>query len=71
MEKKDAENEKTKGGLNKSISLAKEIKKDIAELNKSILEKKKISWEEKQKAKEILKKQKQLEQQIKANPTKK
>ena len=65
MEKKDAENEKTKGGLNKSISLAKEIKKDIAELNKSILEKKKISWEEKQKAKEILKKQKQLEQQIK------
>ncbi|MFQ3332631.1 MAG: hypothetical protein ACI84S_000377 [Thalassomonas sp.] len=63
--KKDAENEKTKSGLNKSISLAKEIKKDIAELNKSILEKKKISWEEKQKAKEILKKQKQLEQQIK------
>ena len=63
--KKDAENEKTKSGLNKSILLAKEIKKDIAELNKSILEKKKISWEEKQKAKEILKKQKQLEQQIK------
>ena len=63
--KKDAENEKTKSGLNKSISLAKEIKKDIAQLNKTILEKKKISWEEKQKAKEILKKQKQLEQQIK------
>ena len=63
--KKDAENEKTKSGLNKSITLAKEIKKDINELNKSILEKKKISWEEKQKAKAILKKQKQLEQQIK------
>ena len=63
--KKDAENEKTKSGLNKSISLANEIKKDIAELNKSILEKKKITWEDKQKAKEILKKQKQLEKQIK------
>jgi len=63
--KKDAENEKTKSGLNKSIALANEIKKDIDELNKSILEKKKITWEEKQKAKEILKKQKQLEQQIK------
>ena len=63
--KKDAENEKTKSGLNKSISLANEIKKDIAELNKSILEKKKITWEEKQKAKEILKKQKQLIKQIK------
>ena len=63
--KKDAENEKTKSGLNKSISLANEIKKDIAELNKSILEKKKITWEEKQKAKEILKKQKQLEKLIK------
>ena len=63
--KKDAENEKTKSGLNKSISLANEIKKDIAELNKSILEKKKITWEEKQKAKEILKKQKKLVKQIK------
>ena len=63
--KNEAENEKTKSGLNKSISLAKEIKKDIAELNKSILEKKKITWEEKQKAKEILKKQKQLVKQIK------
>ena len=63
--KKDIENEKTKNGLNKSISLAEEIKKDIEGLNKSILEKKKIGWEEKQKAKEILKKQKNLEGQIK------
>ena len=62
---KDVENEKIKNGLNKSISLANEIKKDITELNKSILEKKKITWEDKQKAKEILKKQKQLEEQIK------
>ena len=65
IKKKDAENEKTKSGLNKSISLAEEIQKDIDELNKTILEKKKIGWEEKQKAKEILKKQKQLEKQIK------
>ena len=65
IKKKDAENEKTKSGLNKSISLAEEIQKEIAELNKTILEKKKIGWEEKQKAKEILKKQKQLEKQIK------
>ncbi len=63
--KKDAENDKTKSGLNKSIALADEIQKDIAELNKSILEKKEISWEQQQKAKEILKKQKQLQQQIK------
>ena len=61
---KNIENEKTKLGLNKSISLAKEIKREIEALNKSVLEKKKIGWEEKQKAKEILKKQKELEKQI-------
>jgi len=65
IKKKDAENEKTKIGLNKSISLAQEIQKEITELNKTILEKKKIGWEEEEKAKEILKKQKQLEKQIK------
>lgn len=63
--KKDVENEKTKSSLNKSLSLANEIKKDIDKLNKSILEKKKVSWEEKKKAEDILKKQKQLEKQIK------
>ena len=62
--KKDIENKKTKSGLNKSISLAKEIQKDIDELNKQILEKKEIGWQEKQKAKDILKKQKELERQI-------
>ena len=65
IEKKDLENEKTKSGLNKSISLAEEIQKEIEKLNKKILEKKEIGWEEKQKAKEILKKQKELEKQIK------
>ena len=52
IEKKDIENEKTKSGLNKSISLAEEIQKEIEKLNKKILEKKEIGWEEKQKAKE-------------------
>ncbi len=66
IDKKDAENDKTKSGINKSISLANALKKDIEELNKSILEKEKIGWEEKEKAKEILKKQKELQQQIKA-----
>ena len=61
---KNIENEKTKVGLNKSITLAKEIQEEIEALNKSIIEKKKIGWEEKQKAKEILKKQKSLEKQI-------
>ncbi len=65
IEKKDLENEKTKSGLNKSISLAEELQKEIEKLNKKILEKKEIGWEEKQKAKEILKKQKELEKQIK------
>jgi hypothetical protein len=64
IKKKDAENEKTKNGLNKSISLAKKIKKELASLNKIILEKKELGWEEKQRAKEILKKQKKLEKQI-------
>lgn len=68
--KKDAGNEKTKRGLNKSLSLAEEIQKDIDELNKIMIEKKKIGWQEKQKAKEILEKQKQLEKQI-ANTQKK
>ena len=63
--KKDAENDKTKKGFNKSISLTDEIQKDIDELNKSILEKKEISWEQRQKVKEILKKQEQLQRQIK------
>lgn len=62
--KKDLTNEKTKQGLNKSISLAEEIQNDITRLNKSILEKKKIGWEEKQKAKEILKKQEKLQKEI-------
>jgi hypothetical protein len=65
IKKKDIENDKTKSGINKSISLAEEIKKDIDELNKAILEKKKIGWEEKEKTKNILKKQKELEKQIK------
>jgi hypothetical protein len=64
IKKKDVENEKTKSGLNKSISLADKIQKEIEMLNKKIIEKKKIGWEEKQKAKEILKKQKELEKQI-------
>ena len=65
IKKKNAGNEKTKSGLNKSISLAEEIQKDIKSLNKKILEKRGLDWEEKQKAKEILKKQKKLEKQIK------
>ena len=65
IKKKDIENDITKSGINKSISLAEEIKKDIDELNKAILEKKKIGWEEKEKTKTILKKQKELEKQIK------
>ena len=65
IKKKDIENDKTKSGIKKSISLAEEIKKDIDELKKAILEKKKIGWEEKEKTKNILKKQKELEKQIK------
>ncbi len=68
---KDIKNKRTKSGLNKSISLAKEIKKDIAELNKSILEKKKITWEDKQKAEEILNKQKAITTTNKKHTTKK
>ncbi len=64
IRKKDIKNEETKKGLNKSISLAKEIQKEIEALNKKILNKKEIGWEEKQKAKAILKKQKELEEQI-------
>ena len=65
IKKKNAGNEKTRYGLNKSLSLAEEIQKEIKFLNKKILDKKELSWEEKQKVKEILKKQKKLEEQIK------
>ena len=64
IKKKDFEDEKTKANLNNSISLAKEIQKEIRLLNKKILEKKEMGWQEKQKAKEILKKQKELEEHI-------
>jgi len=64
IKNKDLENEKTKLGLSKSISLAEEIQKDVDKLNKAILEKKNLGWEEKQKAKAILKKQKELEKTI-------
>ena len=65
IKKKDAGNEKTKYGLNKSISLAEEIQKEIQLLNKKILEKKGLGWQEKQKAKEILRTQEKLKKQIK------
>lgn len=56
--------ENIKSGLNQSISLAKEIEREIKELNELILNKKILGWEEKQKAKKILEKQKKLEKQI-------
>jgi len=65
IKQKDFGNEKTKHSLNRSISLAEEIQKEIEELNKIILDKKKIGWEERKKARDLLKKQKVLEKQIK------
>ncbi len=64
IEERNLTSEKTKQGLTKSILLAEEIKKEIAELNKQIINKKHIGWEEKKKAREILQKQSQLEKQI-------
>ena len=62
--KKDLDDAKTKEGLNTSISMTKELQKNITELKKKMLQKKKIGWEEKQKIKAIIKKQKDLEKKI-------
>lgn len=60
----EKEERQIKAGLQKSISLSKEIKKDINALNRNLLEKKKLGWEEKKKVEEIIKKQKALETQV-------
>jgi len=66
-EKRDSEDRKIKNKLDETITLAKEIQKDIMDLKKSLIDKKSLGWEEKKKAEDIIKKQKKLEQQVTEN----
>ena len=64
IKNKNTENKKTVKGLDNSLTIAKEIKKDINQLTKEIVSKKKIDWKSRKKLREILEKQKNLENQI-------
>ncbi|MBC8266167.1 MAG: hypothetical protein H8E84_04300 [Flavobacteriales bacterium] len=60
----EKEENRIKSDLQKSINLAKDIKKDIKSLNKDLLEKKKLGWEEKKKMEALVEKQKALQNQM-------
>lgn len=63
-EKSDQTNKEIIADLEKSISDAKKMQKDIEKLNKAMLDKQKLGWEEKKMLEDILQSQKKLEEKI-------
>jgi len=58
------QNEELKSDLDKSISKADELKKEIRETQEKLLQKKNLSWEDKKSIEDLLEKQKSLEETI-------
>ncbi|TND10612.1 MAG: hypothetical protein FD123_254 [Bacteroidetes bacterium] len=63
-EKNDKSNEQIKSDLEKSITDAKELQKEIDAMHKKVMEKKSLSWEDKKKIQDMIDKQKDLQNQI-------
>ncbi len=63
-EKSNQTNKEIIADLEKSISDAKKMQKDIDKLNKAMLDKQKLGWEEKKMLEDILQSQKKLQEKI-------
>jgi len=65
LEKQTKEsNEEIKGDLDKSITKAQELKKEIQEAQEKLLQKKDLNWEDKKSVEDLLQKQKSMEEAI-------
>lgn len=63
-EKNDRNNEELKADLEKSITDAKQLQKEIDAMYKKVMEKKSLNWEDKKKIQDLIDKQKDLQQQV-------
>lgn len=63
-EEKKKSSDEVKDKLEKSISDASELQKELSELNKELLEKSELGWQEKKRIEDVLKKQKELEKAV-------
>ncbi len=60
----EANNNKMKDAIEKSLSEARDLQKDINGLSKKIMEKKDMSWEEKKKLQDLIEKEKKLQKNV-------
>lgn len=63
-EERKQSSEDIKEKLEKSITDAAELQKELSELNKDLLEKSEMGWQEKKRIEDVLKKQKELEKNV-------
>ncbi len=60
----EQKNEEIKGDLDKSITKAEELRKEIQETQEKLLQKKDLNWEDKKSIEDLMEKQKSLEEAI-------
>ena len=63
-DRNEKKSDEIKKDLQSSISMAKQIQKQLADLNKKMMEKKSLSWEDRKQMRELMEMQKELEQKV-------